>query len=296
MGRMAEARKRAQRRNRSDGEGAASLELPAPVPSRAPAPLESSTPTGMDRPAEPPAGEEELVFPSEAEAPVSPRPGKIALPASGLASEILGRADVAAMAGPAPPSQDQAPRKVAAPEATPPPAETPTKSHNISFFAAPQREERKATEATEHLVTFLLGSEEYGVDVRAVQEIIRVTEITQVPRAPSFIKGVINLRGRIIPVVDLKRKLNLGEVAASRQARIVVAKLRERLIGLLVDGASQVLRVPVSSIEAAPDEVVEVNAHYLRGVAKLESRLVILLDLQAVLSLELGEGAQESTA
>src|SRR6185369_655577 len=111
-------------------------------------------------------------------------------------------------------------------------------------------EERKAVEATEHLATFFLAGEEYGVDVRLVQEIIRVTEITQVPRAPEFIKGVINLRGRIIPVVDLKKKLGLGEVdLARRAARIVVVKLRDRLIGLLVDGASQVLKVPIASID-----------------------------------------------
>ena len=83
----------------------------------------------------------------------------------------------------------------------------------------PTREERKAAEATEHLATFFLAGEEYGVDVRLVQEIIRVSEITQVPRAPEFIKGVINLRGRIIPVVDLKRKLGLGEVEPSARRR-----------------------------------------------------------------------------
>ena len=133
--------------------------------------------------------------------------------------------------------------------------EPEARAHNISFFAAPQRDLAKAVEATEHLATFFLADEEYGVDVRVVQEIIRVADITQVPRAPDFIKGVINLRGRIIPVVDLKRKLGLGDVDVSRQARIVVVKLRDRLIGLLVDGASQVLKVPVASIEAAPEEV-----------------------------------------
>jgi purine-binding chemotaxis protein CheW len=130
--------------------------------------------------------------------------------------------------------------------------------------------------------------------VRLVQEIIRVSEITQVPRAPEFIKGVINLRGRIIPVVDLRRKLNLGEVDSStRQARIVVVKVKERLIGLLVDGASQVLKVPVSTIEPPPEEVVEIEANYIRGVAKLDQRLIILVDLVKILAHELraGEGA-----
>ena len=140
------------------------------------------------------------------------------------------------------------------------------------------------------LVTFVLADEEYGLDVRVVQEIIRLAEITQVPRSPGFIKGVINLRGRIIPVVDLKRKLNLGEVdGAARQSRIVVVKVRDRLIGLLVDGASQVLKVPVASIEPPPEEVVEIDANYVRGVAKLDRRLIILMDLPKVLALELKE-------
>src|SRR5262249_46084375 len=135
------------------------------------------------------------------------------------------------------------------------------------------------------------ADEEYGVDVRLVQEIIRVTEITQVPRAPEFIKGVINLRGRIIPVVDLKRKLNLGDVERTRLARIVVVKLRDRLTGLLVDGASQVPKVPGSSIEPRPEEVVEIDANYIPGVAKLEARLIILVDLNKILAAEIKEGA-----
>jgi purine-binding chemotaxis protein CheW len=152
-------------------------------------------------------------------------------------------------------------------------------------------------EATEHLATFFLSGEEYGVDVRLVQEIIRVSEITQVPRSPAFIKGVINLRGRIIPVVDLKRKLKLGDVEErARQSRIVVVKVRERLVGLLVDGASQVLKVPVSIIEPAPEEVVEIDANFIRGVAKMDRRLIILMDLPKVLALELRDAVEAGGA
>ena len=169
--------------------------------------------------------------------------------------------------------------------------EAVSRVHNFSFFAAPTRDERKAVEASEHLVTFFLAREEYGVDVRLVQEIIRLSVITQVPRAPEFIKGVINLRGRIIPVIDLKRRLGLGEVAADRQTRVVVIHVRERLVGLLVDGASQVLRVPVSTIEAAPEEVTEIDANYVRGVAKLEKRLIILIDLVKILGFDARDAA-----
>src|SRR6185295_15638829 len=122
--------------------------------------------------------------------------------------DILAMADAGDLAAPA--EAKAAPAPAALPSE--PRAEMVPRAHNISFFATPMREERKAAEATEHLATFFLSTEEYGVDVRLVQEIIRVTEITQVPRAPEFIKGVINLRGRIIPVVDLKRKLGLGDV------------------------------------------------------------------------------------
>lgn len=216
--------------------------------------------------------------------PVSGR--RLSLPSSGLAEDILALAEPAEPA-PARPAAEQA-LAPAAPSAPAP------RAHNISFFAAPMREERQAVEATEHLVTMFLSDEEYGIDVRLVQTIIRVTEITPVPRAPGFIKGVINLRGRIIPVVDLKRKLNLGEVdTAARGSRIAVVKVRDRLIGLLVDGASQVLRVPLTRIEAAPEEVVEIDANYIRGVAKLDERLIILMDLQKILALELKAAGEE---
>ena len=203
---------------------------------------------------------------------------KITLPSSALAADILQRPEAAAI-------------EPAEPEVSP--SEGPARAPNLSFFSAPQREEQKAVEATEHVATFFLSKEEYGVDVRLVQEIIRVGDITQVPRAPEFIRGVINLRGRIIPVMDLKRKLGLGEVETSRQARIVVVKVRDRLIGLLVDGASQVLKLPVSSIEPAPEEVVAVDEHHIRGVAKLEARLIILVDLDRVLAHELQEGSAQ---
>jgi purine-binding chemotaxis protein CheW len=252
----------------------------------------SSPPDRPDRgkrgrkPARRAAGSEEgMVFPADVD-PVG-KGGPISLPSSGLAADILALAGAAAVPAAEPTRAPASLPTLIEPEAAP-------RAHNISFFAAPVREERKAVEATEHLATFFLGREEYGVDVRLVQEIIRVTEITQVPRAPEFIKGVINLRGRIIPVVDLKRKLRLGDVEVLRQSRIVVVKIKERLIGLLVDGASQVLKVPVSTIEAAPDEVTEIDASAIRGVAKLTGRLIILMDLNKTLALELREEADEA--
>jgi purine-binding chemotaxis protein CheW len=217
------------------------------------------------------------------------REERIVLPPSGLAEDILALPESAAVE-----PLDLADRDAFLPaEPAEPEPEMPVPAHSVSFFTAPAREERKTAEATEHLATFFLAGEEYGVDVRLVQEIIRVSEITQVPRAPTFVKGVINLRGRIVPVVDLKRKLGLGEVDEdARPSRILVAKLKERLVGLLVDGANQVLKVPVAVIEPAPEEVVAIDANYIRGVAKLEKRLIILMDLSKVLFPELREGAE----
>jgi purine-binding chemotaxis protein CheW len=182
-----------------------------------------------------------MVFPADADP--AGKGGPISLPSSGLAADILALAGAAAVPASEPVRAALPLPTVVDPDAAP-------RAHNISFFSAPVREERKAVEATEHLATFFLGREEYGVDVRLVQEIIRVSETTQVPRAPEFIKGVINLRGRIIPVVDLKRKLALGDVEVLRQSRIVVVKIRAR--SACCGRASQIPGVPVSTIEAAP--------------------------------------------
>jgi purine-binding chemotaxis protein CheW len=275
---MADARKRARR-----GETAAG---PSPTPAP-PGPAERTKAAEPVFAAEPDAA----VVPPE---PGVPRAAPVALPASGLAEDILRQLEGAPSAAPAPTPGAEAvetPRPIALPASglagdVLAPSEM-AGAHSLSFFAAPARDQRAAAEATEHLATFFLDREEYGVDVRQVQEIRRLSEITAVPRAPEFIRGVINLRGRILPVLDLKRKLGLGEVEAGRATRIVVVRLGERLLGLLVDGASQVLKVPVSRIEPPPEEVLEKGGDYIRGVAKLEDRLIIVVDLGRLLAHEL---------
>jgi purine-binding chemotaxis protein CheW len=297
MGRMADARRRA--RQKAEPGGRARPSAPDVEPqNREEAESSSGDRSSMEEEAAPleSSGSESFVFPDESSPYAEPR-ARIELPSSGLAEDILSRVEAAAVESLpmfSEPGPLVGPRRAEASSLEASTQDGAARAHNISFFAPSAREEKKAAELTEHLVTFLLGLEEYGIDVRAVQEIIRATEITPVPRAPEFIKGVINLRGRIIPVVDLKRKLGLGEVAPGRRIRIVVVKVRDRLIGLLVDGASQVLKIPVATIDPAPEEVVEIDANYIRGVAKLESRLVILMDLQRVLALELreAEGSQ----
>jgi purine-binding chemotaxis protein CheW len=214
--------------------------------------------------------------------------GRIALPSSGLAADVLAQPEAAAIASEPLEVTSDVPPEVA------PAAPPGSSAQSLSFFTAPAQEQRAAAEETEHLATFVLDREEYGVDVRQVQEIRRVGEITAVPRAPRFVRGVINLRGRILPVLDLKKKLGLGEVAVGRATRIVVVRTEDRMLGLLVDGASQVLKVPVSRVEPPPEEVVERGGNYIRAVAKLDDRLIILIDLERALAQEL-RGAPSAT-
>jgi purine-binding chemotaxis protein CheW len=138
---------------------------------------------------------------------------------------------------------------------------------------------RRKDETFFHLVTFNLLKEEFGVEISTVQEIIRATDITPVPGAPSHVRGVINLRGKIIPVVNLRRRFSLPEVDISDEQRIVVVELGQKRIGMLVDSVSQVIKVPVGVVEEMPDEAINVDENYIKGVGKLDSRLIIILDL-----------------
>ncbi len=135
------------------------------------------------------------------------------------------------------------------------------------------------------LVVFDLAAEYYGVDIGDVREIIRMQTITRVPGAPLFVEGVINLRGRVVPVVDLRKRLNLQVGEQTKESRIVVVDIDGRDVGVIVDGVTEVLRIPLSSIEPASSMITNVESDYLRGIAKLETKLIILLDLNKVLSI-----------
>lgn len=132
------------------------------------------------------------------------------------------------------------------------------------------------------LVSFNIGSEEFGVDILKVQEIIRMVEITRVPQAPHYVEGVINLRGKVIPIVDLRKRFSLQMKEYDKNTRIVVVDIDGSIMGMIVDAVSEVLRLPASTIEPPPDIVTGVNAEYIKGVAKLENRLLIFLDLSRV--------------
>jgi purine-binding chemotaxis protein CheW len=140
------------------------------------------------------------------------------------------------------------------------------------------------------LVVFDLASEYYGVDIGDVREIIRMQAITRVPGAPAFVEGVINLRGRVVPVVDLRKRLRLNVGEQTKESRIVVVDISGRDVGVIVDAVTEVLRIPLSSIEPPSSMVTDADSDYLRGIAKLDSKLVILLDLDKVLSAIESEG------
>lgn len=133
------------------------------------------------------------------------------------------------------------------------------------------------------LVTFRIGEEEFGVDILAVQEIIRLMQITMVPRAPEFIEGVINLRGKVIPVINMRTRFNKAQVEPDSSTRIVVMELGQKIVGFLVDGVSEVLRIPESTVEDPPPVVAGIGSEYIRGIGKLDNRLLILLDLDHLL-------------
>jgi purine-binding chemotaxis protein CheW len=136
-----------------------------------------------------------------------------------------------------------------------------------------------------HLVTFRLD-ESYGVPITQVQEIIRVGSVTTVPNSPDYMEGVINLRGRVLPVLNLRKKLRLSHDMATKESRIVVTEVKGKLIGLLVDSVSHVMKVSGDSVEPAPEDVLDVNTDYITGVCKLPKELIILLDLERLLKNE----------
>jgi purine-binding chemotaxis protein CheW len=136
------------------------------------------------------------------------------------------------------------------------------------------------------LVSFCIGNEEYGVDILRVQEINRTMEVTRVPNSPQYVEGVINLRGRVIPVIDLRARFGMPRIEWDKSTRIVVVELQGVTVGFVVDSVNEVLRIPRSVIEPPPMFAAGGNSDYITGVGKLEDRLLILLDLEKIVGLE----------
>lgn len=136
------------------------------------------------------------------------------------------------------------------------------------------------------LVGFLIGNEEYAVDILKVQEINRIAQITKVPNSPDFVEGVINLRGKVIPILDLRIRMGMGKIEHDSRTRIIVVEVNQKTIGFIVDEVSEVLRIPANVIEPPPQLVTGKKSEFITGVGKLEDRLLILLDLDKIISLE----------
>lgn len=138
--------------------------------------------------------------------------------------------------------------------------------------------------AEKQMVLFELGSEIYGLDIATVHEIIRMQPITRVPKAPFYVEGVINLRGKVIPVIDMGKRFGLEKVDNNKNNRIVVVNIQDTILGIIVDAVTEVLRIPIDSIEPVSDIVTAANSDYLMGIAKLTDKMVILLELDKLLS------------
>ena len=150
--------------------------------------------------------------------------------------------------------------------------------------------------AKEELVSFKLGHEEFATSITWVNQIIRYQEITRVPNTPSFVEGVINLRGRVIPVIDLRKRLDLQASQVEMKTRILNIEIDNKLVGFIVDEVTGVLTIPADIIEKTPDIVVAgVESVYITGVCKLDGRLLILLDFNNVLHLSEKERVKAMT-
>jgi purine-binding chemotaxis protein CheW len=134
-----------------------------------------------------------------------------------------------------------------------------------------------------HIVGFQVGRETYGVPITALHEIVRVPEITAVPDAPSYMEGVINLRGKIVSVIDLRKRFAEKKISTSRQNRILVVEHNGRLAGLIVDSASEVLKIPSTDVEPSPTTFQEGGLNCVTGLGKYQGRLILLLDMAKLL-------------
>lgn len=142
--------------------------------------------------------------------------------------------------------------------------------------------------AEQQIVVFSLGDEEFAVEISMVREIVRMQPIRRIPGSPAFIEGIVNLRGGIVPIVDLRKRFNVADTEMDKdQRKIVIVNLEERQIGILVDGVTEILRVDEEAIDPAPELVADaIEKKYIVGVAKVDRRLIVILDMVRIFSNE----------
>jgi len=169
------------------------------------------------------------------------------------------------------------------------PAPRPARDSLLTFadsmLARPAASAPATEAALQSFVTFFLGPEEFGVPVLHSREIVRVGEITRIPEAPPHVRGVLNLRGRMVPVVEIRTRLGLALAPATPHSRVIVVEAHDRLFGLLVDRVSRIAKIPTSTIRPAPAEAMSANTDYVTGIAQTGDKLIILLDIDKVLLL-----------
>lgn len=144
--------------------------------------------------------------------------------------------------------------------------------------------QKKGTTKTRQFVSFTVGKEEYGVHIEDVQEVVRMPEITHLPQTDSFIKGVINLRGNIIPVIDMRNRFKMETKDYSETTRVIVVAIENKLVGMIVDTVSQVLEINEEEISEAPDIINGLSKEYIEGIGKVNQSMIILLKIDRVLT------------
>jgi purine-binding chemotaxis protein CheW len=146
--------------------------------------------------------------------------------------------------------------------------------------------DRAGTGELRQFISFSVGEEEYGLELMRVKEVIRIREITWLPKAPTFVKGIINLRGDVIPIIDLRDKFGLPRTENTAMTRVIVVEVEGRLMGMVVDSASQVVRIAADQIDPPPPVLGGLSREFITGVGKIDDKLVILLNTDAILTME----------
>jgi len=136
------------------------------------------------------------------------------------------------------------------------------------------------------LISFTVGAEEYGLELLRVKEVIRMRQITWLPKAPACVKGIINLRGDVIPIVDLRERFGLQSIEDTAMTRVIVVEVEGRPVGMVVDSASQVVRVPADQFDPPPPMVGRAARGFITGVGKMDGKLIITIDMDRILSTE----------
>jgi len=149
------------------------------------------------------------------------------------------------------------------------------------FYVAEDR-----AEESRQYVSFLLNRDEFAVDISEVQEIAKLSGVRRMPRSPGFVEGVINLRGKIVPLINLRERFHIEKAGYDRYTRVIVISVRDRWIGLIVDSVSEALRIPSRSIQEAPAEAVSEDVEFIKGIADHNNRLIVILNMQKVMSAE----------